>query len=71
MASSLLPFIIRMSGVLYLVAAILLGARFIQYAHQLHRNYSDELSRKLFRFSIIYLAVLFGALLLDHWVRLI
>ncbi|HCB1212286.1 TPA: hypothetical protein MYN70_006003, partial [Klebsiella pneumoniae] len=46
-------------------------ARFIQYAHQLHRNYSDELSRKLFRFSIIYLAVLFGALLLDHWVRLI
>ncbi len=71
MASSLLPFIIRMSGVLYLVAAILLGTRFIQYAHQLHRNYSDELSRKLFRFSIIYLAVLFGALLLDHWVRLI
>jgi protoheme IX farnesyltransferase len=37
----------------------------------LYKEYSDELSRKLFRFSILYLALLFGALLVDHWIRLI
>ncbi|MFW7340849.1 heme o synthase [Pollutimonas sp. H1-120] len=70
-AATLLPFIIRMSGLLYLASAIVLSGMFVWYAWCLYRQYSDELSRKLFRFSILYLALLFAALLLDHWVRLI
>ncbi|SHI06645.1 heme o synthase [Pollutimonas bauzanensis] len=70
-AATLLPFIVRMSGVVYLVAAIILSGMFISYAWRLYKAYSDELSRKLFRFSILYLALLFAALLVDHWVALI
>jgi heme o synthase len=67
LAVSILPFVIKMSGWLYLVAAVGLGIGFILYAHKLHRSYSDALARKTFRFSLIYLAVLFAALLADHY----
>lgn len=67
-AASLLPFIILMSGPFYLAAAVILSGLFFTYAWQLYKEYSDALARKLFRYSIIYLALLFGALLLDHWV---
>ena len=70
-AATLLPFMIRMSGLLYLASAVILSGLFVGYAWQLYRNYSDELSRKLFRFSIIYLSLLFLALLVDHWVMLL
>lgn len=70
-AASLLPFVIRMSGPLYLLAAVLLSGRFLQRAWELYRDYSDARARSLFRFSILYLALLFGALLVDHWVRLL
>ena len=66
-AVSLLPFAIRMSGWLYLIAAVVLGAIFIGYAVVLQRRYSDQLSRRTFRYSIVYLAALFSALLLDHY----
>ncbi len=66
-ASTLLPFIYRMSGVIYLAAAVLLGAGFIGYAWKLWRNYSDTLARATFRFSILHLSLLFAALLLDHY----
>ncbi len=66
-AVSLLPFAIRMSGAIYLAAAVGLGAVFIGYAVQLYRRYSDELARRTFRFSIVYLAALFSALLIDHY----
>jgi heme o synthase len=66
-AVSLLPFAIRMSGWIYLAAAAALGAMFIGYAVQLYRHYSDALARRTFRFSIIYLAALFSALLIDHY----
>lgn len=69
--ASLLPFIIRMNGMFYLAAAIILSGVFLNYAWQLYRAYSEQLARKLFRYSIVYLALLFGALLLDHWVNLI
>jgi protoheme IX farnesyltransferase len=68
-ASTLLPFIIGMSGPLYLAAATVLGAMFIAYAWQLWRAYSDALARKTFRFSIWHLSLLFAALLLDHYLR--
>jgi protoheme IX farnesyltransferase len=68
-AATLLPFVQGMSGVLYLAAAVLLGGLFIAYAWQLWRDYSDALARKTFRFSIWHLALLFAALLADHWLR--
>jgi protoheme IX farnesyltransferase len=68
-AVSLLPFLIRMSGWLYLVCALALGGVFVAYAWGLWRNYSDALARRTFGFSIFYLAALFGALLVDHFLR--
>jgi len=66
-ATTLLPYIVGMSGWLYLIASVVLGLIFIGYAFKLYRAYSDELSRQLFRFSILYLSLLFAALLADHW----
>src|SRR3546814_924887 len=60
-AATLLPFIVRMSGMFYLISAIVLSGMFIGYSWRLYKEYSDELSRKLFRFSILYLALLFAA----------
>ncbi|MEG0447734.1 MAG: heme o synthase [Comamonas sp.] len=69
-AACLLPFIYGMSSWLYLVTAIILGAGFCGYAIALYRNYSDELSRKTFRFSLIHLSLRFLALLIDHYIWL-
>ena len=68
-AVTLLPFAIRMSGVLYLAAALALGGVFLWYVVGLYRNYSDALSRATFKYSIFYLAALFSALLVDHYWR--
>ncbi len=68
---TLMPFIIRMSGLFYLAAALFLGGWFIKHALSLYKAYSDELARKTFRFSILYLALLFGALLVDHWIMIL
>jgi len=67
---SLLPFAIRMSGWLYLAAALALGGLFIAYAVRIHLAYSDRLARRTFRYSIVYLALLFAALLVDHYLPL-
>jgi len=66
-AACLLPFVYGMSSWLYLVAAVMLGIGFCLYAWQLWLDYSDELARRTFRFSLIHLSVLFAALLLDHY----
>jgi protoheme IX farnesyltransferase len=66
-ATTLLPFMIRMSGWFYLVCALALGAGFLWYALRLWRSYSDRLARRTFTYSIYYLAALFAALLIDHW----
>ena len=66
-AVSLLPFVIGMSGLAYLVAAALLGGVFVAFALRLYFRYSDELARRTFRYSIAYLAALFTALLVDHY----
>ena len=68
-AGTLLPFISGMSGVIYLLAALLLNAGFVGHAWRLWRNYSDALARRTFRFSILYLSLLFAALLVDHYLR--
>jgi protoheme IX farnesyltransferase len=68
-AVSMLPYAIRMSGLLYLGAALALGAVFLGYAFALHIRYSDALARRTFAYSIAYLAALFSALLVDHYWR--
>jgi heme o synthase len=70
-AATLLPFISGMSGWFYLLSAVLLGAGFIAYAWKLWREYSDQLARKTFRFSIWHLSLLFAALLIDHYLGLL
>ncbi len=70
MAVTLLPFIIHMSGIIYLSGAIALGLGFIYYAFKLYREEGDSLAMKTFAYSIIYLTALFGFLLLDHYARL-
>ena len=66
-AGCLLPFVVGMSGYLYLFAAVVLGLGFCGYGWTLLRNYSDALARKTFRFSLIHLSLLFAALLVDHY----
>lgn len=67
LGTTLLPFAVRMSGWLYLACAVVLGLRFVQISWQLYQTYSDEKARQLFKFSILYLALLFASLLIDHW----
>lgn len=66
-AVTLLPFTIHMFGGIYLVGALYLNARFMYYVVKLYRNYSDELSRKTFYYSIMYLMYLFAVMLIDHY----
>ena len=66
-AVSLLPFFTHMSGLIYLASALVLGSVFVAYAARLYYRYSDRLSHATFRYSIVYLALLFAALLLDHY----
>ena len=67
---SLMPYGLGMSGVIYLVSALLLNGIFMAYVIGLYRHYSDALARRTFRYSIIYLTLLFAALLLDHYWRI-
>ena len=66
-AVPMLPITIRMSGVLYLAAALGLGAVFLWRAVTMYFRYSDALARATFKYSILYLAALFSALLVDHY----
>lgn len=67
---ALMPYGYGMSGLIYLVASVVLNAIFMAYAIGLYRRYSDQLSRSMFRYSILYLSLLFAALLLDHYLKL-
>ncbi|HEX4984706.1 MAG TPA: heme o synthase [Burkholderiales bacterium] len=68
-AVTMLPFSTRMSGPLYLAAAAVLGGVFLVYAVRICRSYSDELAKRTFRYSILYLSLLFAALLVDHYLQ--
>ena len=69
-AVSLLPFATRMSGYVYLAAALVLDAVFLGYAVRIYVAYSDRLAQRTFRYSIVYLSALFAALLVDHYWRI-
>jgi len=66
-AVTLLPYATHMSGLIYVAAALALGGVFLYYAFRIFRDYSDRLAQTTFRYSILYLTLLFAALLLDHY----
>src|SRR5271169_842112 len=66
--STLLPYLSGMSGLIYLGAALVLNAVFLRHAWTLWRRPRADLPMRTFRWSITYLALLFGALLVDHYV---
>jgi heme o synthase len=68
-ATTMLPFAVQMSGLIYLASAAVLGAIFLRYAWLMWKHYSDLLARKTFAYSIVYLSLLFAALLVDHYIR--
>ena len=67
-AACLLPFVYGMNSWIYLFAAVVLSLIFCWYGFRLWRNYSDELARQTFRFSLTHLSLLFAAKLVDHYV---
>lgn len=65
---TIVPYLTGMSGLIYLFSALPLGAVFLYYAIRMRRDEQDlELPMRTFRFSITYLALLFTALLIDHY----
>jgi protoheme IX farnesyltransferase len=68
--TSLLPFAVHMSGAIYLASAVVLGLIFLWYAWRIYRHYDDLVARKTFAYSIVYLSLLFAALLVDHYIKL-
>lgn len=68
---SILPYLTGMSGLLYLVVALILGGRFLFYAIALRRSQRKDLPMRVFAYSVTYLIILFAALLLDHYLPLL
>ena len=68
-ATTMLPFAVGMSGLIYLASAAVLGVIFLWYAWQIYRHYTDLIARKTFAYSIVYLSLLFAALLVDHYLK--
>ncbi len=64
---SMMPYGLGMSGWLYLASAALLNLVFMYYVVSLYRHYSDALAKTTFKYSILYLSLIFAALLLDHY----
>jgi protoheme IX farnesyltransferase len=65
---TIMPYLIGMSGIIYLLAALGLGSYFLWYAIRMYRDHADEeLPMQMFRYSISYLGYLFAALLVDHY----
>jgi protoheme IX farnesyltransferase len=70
-ATTLLPFATGMSGFFYLGVALVLDAFFLGYAVSIWRKYSDALAKRTFAYSIFYLAMLFAALMIDHYLPIV
>lgn len=67
---TMMPFVVLMSGVIYVAGAIALGIGFVYYSVKLYRAEGDQYAMKTFGYSIFYLSALFGFLLLDHYARI-
>jgi protoheme IX farnesyltransferase len=66
---TLMPYLTRMSGLIYLAAALVLNTWFLYYAFALKRAAREGLPMRVFKFSVQYLMWLFAALLVDHYLR--
>ncbi|MGB1330631.1 MAG: heme o synthase [Gammaproteobacteria bacterium] len=64
---SLLPFVVLMSGVLYLISSLILGAIFLYYSVRLYFDQDNEYAFPTFVYSIYYIFLIFAALLVDHY----
>ncbi len=64
---TLLPWVIKMSGLFYLGGAIILGVAFLVYVIRLMKSLDEFLAMRVFGYSITYLMALFGFLLVDHY----
>ena len=64
---SLLPFVVMMSGILYLISALILGAIFLYYAVRLYFDETNAPAFPTFVYSIYYIFLIFAALLIDHY----
>ncbi|WP_428607703.1 heme o synthase [Sedimenticola sp.] len=71
LAVSLMPFMIHMSGYLYLAGAFALGLGFVYHAFKLWKSTDNRHAMKTFGYSIVYLSLLFALLLADHYLVLI
>jgi len=67
---TLLPYLTGMSGLIYLGAAVILGGVFLYYVLQLKLRTDERLAMRTFSYSITYLALLFAALLIDHYLTI-
>jgi heme o synthase len=70
-AATLLPFATGMAGFFYLGSALVLDGVFVGYALTIWRRYSDALARRTFGYSIFFLAMIFAALMVDHYLPLV
>ena len=68
---ALLPYLAGMSGLLYLIGAVILGGRFLWWAYRMYRRKDDSLAMPTFGYSIVYLFALFGVLLADHYLLML
>jgi len=65
--TTLLPYLTGMTGLIYLIAAVALGLGFLYYAVQMMRNKDNKTAMRTFGYSIVYLMLIFAALLADHY----
>lgn len=65
--TTLLPYLTGMTGLIYLIAAVILGLGFLYYAVQMMRNKDNKTAMRTFGYSIVYLMLIFAALLADHY----
>ena len=67
---SLLPYVVLMSGIIYLISALALSSAFLYYSINLYYSNNDEDAMSTFQFSIYYIFLIFLALLIDHFIIL-
>jgi protoheme IX farnesyltransferase len=70
LACTMLPYAVQMFGEIYLISALILGSIFLTYSYRLLKDETNALAMPTFAYSIIYLAALFGAMLIDHFIYL-
>ena len=64
---TLFPYLLGFSGLIYLIGSFTFGVKFVIDSYLLMVLKTDKRAIELFKYSITYLAVLFGVLLLDHY----